>query len=160
MAEASSAQSQARFPTDRRASRSGAASSLGLRRGRRSPAGGMADVPLTRREFQAARLKILVDQAARRLGPSKGAETPGPLRCPGCGRANDHAARFCDQCGRRLPSSPPAAGFAAAVRAAIARDEKASAARLAAREGISQAEALKRVGGQSRTRRRRGRPGL
>ncbi|HEV8683152.1 MAG TPA: zinc ribbon domain-containing protein [Actinomycetota bacterium] len=108
-------------------------------------------MPLTRREFEAARLKALVNQAARRVGPSTGGETRGPRRCPRCGAANDHAARYCDQCGGHLHSSPaPVVGFAAAVRAAIARDEKASATRLAAGEGISEIEALRRVRNKSR----------
>jgi hypothetical protein len=143
-----------RFPTDRRTSRSGASSSAGVLRPRLSLGRGAASpVPLTRREFEAARLKALVNQATRKVGPSTEAETRGPRRCPGCGAANDHAARYCDQCGGRLHSSPaPVIGFDAAVRAAIARDEKASASRLAAGEGISEIEALRRVRNKSRKR--------
>jgi hypothetical protein len=141
-----------RSPTRRRTTRSGASSSPGVLRSRQSLGSGAASlVPLTRREFEAARLKVLVNQAARKVGPSTGAETRGPRRCPRCGVANDHAAQYCDQCGGRLHSSPaPVIGFTAAVRAAIARDEKASAARLAAREGISEVEALRRVRSKSR----------
>jgi hypothetical protein len=143
-----------RFPAERRTSRSGPSSSLGVLRPRQSLGRGAASpVPLTRREFEAARLKALVNQAARQVGPSTGAETGGPRRCSQCGTANDHAARYCDQCGGRLPFSlAPAAGFTAAVRAAIARDEKASATRLAAREGIGEIEALNRVRSKSRKR--------
>jgi hypothetical protein len=141
-----------RFPIDGRTSRSGASSSPGVLRPRQSlRLGAASPVPLTRREFEAARLKALVNQAARRVGPSTGGETRGPRRCPRCGAANDHAARYCDQCGGHLHSSPaPVVGFAAAVRAAIARDEKASATRLAAGEGISEIEALRRVRNKSR----------
>ncbi len=143
-----------RFPTDGRSRRSGAWSSLGVLPTRQSLGRGAASpVPLTRREFEAARLKIMVNQAARKVGPSTEAETRGPRRCPRCDAANDHAARYCDQCGGRLPFSPaPVIGFTAAVRAAIARDEKASVTRLAAREGISEIEALGRVRSKSRKR--------
>jgi len=142
------------FPTHRRTSRSGASSTLGVLRTRQSLGRGAASpAPLTRREFEAARLKVLVNQAARKVGPATGAETSGPRRCQACGAANDHAARYCDQCGGPLPSSPaPVIGFTAAVRAAIARDEKASATRLAAGEGISEIEALRRVRRKSRKR--------
>ncbi len=143
-----------RFPADRRTSRSGPSSSLRVLRPRQSLGRGVASpVPLTRREFEAARLKVLVNQAARKLGHSTGAETRGPRRCPRCGAANDHAARYCNQCAGRLHSSPaPVIGFSAAVRAAIARDEKASATRLAVGEGISEIEALRRVRSKSRKR--------
>jgi hypothetical protein len=143
-----------RVPTDGRTGRSSASSSLAVLRAWESLGRGAASpVPLTRREFEAARLKVLVNQAARKVGPSTGAETRGSRRCPQCRAANDHAARYCDQCGGRLPSSPaPVIGFGAAVRAAIARDEKASATRLAAGEGISETEALRRVRSKSRKR--------
>ena len=96
-----------RFPTDGRSRRSGAWSSLGVLPTRQSLGRGAASpVPLTRREFEAARLKIMVNQAARKVGPSTEAETRGPRRCPRCDAANDHAARYCDQCGTALLAGP------------------------------------------------------
>jgi hypothetical protein len=147
------AEARSGLRSDANTSRSGASSPRGIPRPRLSLGpGAVSPVPLTRREFEAARLKVLVNQAARRVGPA-GTEKEGVRRCTACAAANDLAARYCDQCGGPLPSSPaPVTGFAAAVRAAIARDEKASATRLAAREGISEIEALRRVRTNSRTR--------
>ncbi len=81
----------------------------------------------------------------RRAGRSS-VPSRAPARCPRCRSLNDRRARFCDQCGRRLQApAAPGTGLAQATRAAIERELRADAKRLAGREGMPIQEALDRV---------------
>jgi len=136
------------FPTERRrtASRSGFSPtdrSAGQTFGRARA----SSVPLTRREFEAARFQTVVARTARKMpSPTVPSGPSTPLRCPRCRTTNDHAARFCDRCGRSLRPLPAAVpGLTRAVRVAMARDLKESAARVATRQRISEAAASQQV---------------
>jgi hypothetical protein len=107
----------------------------------------------TRREAEKASFERMARQGP--AGPSKraGRASNIPRRCARCGSVNDAAARFCDQCGRRIPpGSASVPGLVAATQAALARELEEDAARLAGREGISVSEARERVRAKPRTK--------
>ena len=75
------------------------------------------------------------------------------VRCSRCRSLNGERARFCAQCGKRLQvPAAPAPGLARATRAAVERDLRAEARRLAEREAIPISEAINRVRSRPRTK--------
>jgi hypothetical protein len=95
--------------------------------------------PRTRSEFEAAKLRSLIERSSKGAPVREAASVP--RYCVRCRKQSEGPARFCDRCGARLPAAAqPVSAFTDAVRAAIERDRRASASRHAMKEATYRAE--------------------